>query len=89
MTINSQFCTKRVISQVTGLSDSTLKQYRLSGIWIEGIHWQRLNSRCVLYNLPMILDWVAHRYYPEAHQRTIDDYLRSLSSNQRKQKRGR
>jgi hypothetical protein len=86
--MDKQFCTRRVLSQVTGLSNSTFKQYQLSGIWIEGIHWQRLNSRCVLYNLPLILDWVAHRYCPEVHQIAIENYLYSLPSNQRKQKRG-
>lgn len=84
----NQFCNKRTLSQATGLSSSTLKHYRLSGVWTEGIHWQRLNSRCILYNLPLILDWVASRNCPGIHQRAIENYLYALPSNQRKRKRG-
>lgn len=86
--MNPQFCTKHDLAKVTGLSSETFKKYRLSGIWSEGIHWQRLNSRCVLYNLSLILDWVANRNNPQSHQRAIESYLASLPSNQPKQ-RGR
>jgi hypothetical protein len=74
--------------EATGLSVSTFKRYRLTGIWIEGIHWYRINSRLVLYNLPLISDWVANRMSPRAHERAVENYLRSLPSNQPK-KRGR
>ncbi|MDZ8055202.1 MAG: excisionase family protein [Aulosira sp. ZfuVER01] len=83
-----QFCSKRILSQTTGLSNSTFKKYRLSGVWLEGIHWQRLNSRSVLYNLPLILDWVANHKAPAVHQKAIENYLRSLPSNQKRFVRG-
>jgi hypothetical protein len=70
-----------------GLSKSTFKRYRLQGLWQEGIHWRRLNSRTVLYNLPLILDWIANQHNPHVHQRAIENYLTSLPSNQTK--RGR
>ncbi|PSB25348.1 excisionase family protein [Stenomitos frigidus] len=86
--MNPQFCNKHRLSDATGLSPETFKKYRLSGKWIEGVHWQRLNSRCVLYNLSLILDWVANRSSPCVHQRAIESYLAALPSNQPK-KRGR
>jgi len=79
-----QFCSKKALSQITGFSGSTLKKYRLTGNWTEGIHWQKVNSRCVLYNLPLILDWLSNRCEPIVHQRAIDRYLKSLPSNQPK-----
>lgn len=86
--MNTQFCTKQHLAQVTGLSPETFKKYRLSGVWIEGTHWQRINSRCVLYNLSLVLDWIANRSDPQSHQRAIQAYLVSLPSNQPK-RRGR
>jgi hypothetical protein len=77
----TQFCKKHRLSKETGLSSETFKKYRLSGKWVEGIHWQRINSRCVLYNLPLILDWVANQTDPKLHQQAIQNYLASLPSN--------
>lgn len=77
----TQFCNKRSLAKATGLSSETFKKYRLSGKWLEGIHWQRINSRCVLYNLTLILDWIANSDDLKAHQKAIDNYLTSLPSN--------
>ncbi|ABA22845.1 excisionase family protein [Anabaena sp. FACHB-709] len=82
------FVSKRQLSEQIGLSSETFKRYRLKGIWEEGIHWQKINSRTTLYNITLILDWIANRDNPQAHQRAIDIYLQSLPSNQ-PQKRGR
>ncbi len=87
--METKFCSKRAIREKTGLSDSTLKKYRLSGDWIEGIHWQRLNSRCVRYNAPLILDWIANRCSPQVHLKAIENYVRSLPSHQQNNGRGR
>lgn len=86
--MNIQFCNKNRLAETTGLSPETFKKYRLSGTWIEGIHWQRINTRCVLYNQLLIIDWIANRNDPKAHLRTIDAYQAALPSNQPK-KRGR
>jgi tRNA(His) 5'-end guanylyltransferase len=86
--LNPEFVKVANLAEVTGISGVTAKRYRLSGIWIEGIHWIRVNSRLVLYNLPLIRDWFSSRYNPEAHQKSIEAYLQSLPSNQ-PQKRGR
>lgn len=80
----TQFCNKRSLAKATGLSSETFKKYRLSGKWLEGVHWQRINSRCVLYNLTLVLDWIANSDDPRAHQKAIEHYLASLTSNQPK-----
>ncbi|WP_017302288.1 helix-turn-helix transcriptional regulator [Nodosilinea nodulosa] len=56
----TQFVSKQEISQHLKLSDTTLKRYRLSGVWIEGVHWIRINSRCTRYNLDLIDDWMSN-----------------------------
>jgi len=71
-----RFVTKQQAAQCLSLSGSTLKKYRLSGEWIEGGHWVRLNSRCVRYNLELLLDWAHNRHDPKTHGRAIDAYRR-------------
>lgn len=79
-----QFVGKTQASERLNLSNATLKKYRLTGIWIEGVHWVRLNSRCIRYNLELLQDWAHNRDNPCAHQRAIERYQASLLSNQRK-----
>lgn len=76
------FANKRTASERLNLSGSTLKKYRLQGDWIEGVHWVRINSRCVRYNLELIQDWLHTRHNPKAHQRAIRAYKQRLLSNQ-------
>ena len=74
------FVNKRKASECLNLSGSTLKKYRLQGDWIEGIHWVRINSRCVRYNLELIQDWLHNRDNPKAHMRAIETYRQGLLS---------
>ena len=69
-----------------GLSPHTLKSYRLKGILTEGIHWTRINTRCVRYNRELIQDWVCNRHAPSSHQKAIEQYLNSLSCNHKGRK---
>ena len=80
----TQFVNKKNACEHLNLSGSTLKKYRLQGDWIEGIHWVRLNSRCVRYNLDLIQDWLQNRANPTAHLRTIELYQKNLLSNQKR-----
>jgi hypothetical protein len=66
------FVSKRKASECLNLSDSTLKKYRLKGDCIEGIHWVRINSRCIRYNLVLIQDWLHNRGNPAAHLHAIE-----------------
>jgi tRNA(His) 5'-end guanylyltransferase len=80
----THFASKQEASQYLNLSGTTLKRYRLQGLLIEGIHWVRINSRCIRYNLDLIQDWLHNRQDPIAHQRAIENYQASLLSNQKK-----
>ena len=80
------FVSKRQATECLNLSGSTLKKYRLNGEWIEGLHWVRLNSRCVRYNLELIQDWLHNRENPAAHMRAISVYQQKLLSNQKRTK---
>lgn len=55
--------------------------------WIEGLHWVRINSRCVRYNLELIKDWLHNRSDPAAHRRAIELYQQELLSYQTQRKR--
>ncbi|NJN04188.1 MAG: hypothetical protein HC816_17900 [Leptolyngbyaceae cyanobacterium RM1_1_2] len=81
------FANKHRASEQLNLSCSTLKKYRLAGDWIEGIHWVRINSRCVRYNLELIQDWLHNRDNPKAHMRAIQLYQEGLLSHQSNKKR--
>jgi hypothetical protein len=69
-----------------GVSKNTLKIWRNGNakskrVLIEGVHWARC-GKSVLYNIPLLEDWVAnHAANPEAHQKAIDDYRKSLPSH--------
>jgi tRNA(His) 5'-end guanylyltransferase len=82
-----QFASKYLASKSLNLSHSTLKKYRLDGTWIEGTHWVRVNSRCILYNLDLIQDWLHNRHDPVAHHRAIDTYHANLASNLKRNNR--
>jgi hypothetical protein len=64
-----------------GLSPHTLRRYRENNTWQAGIHYSKLNQNSVVYNELLILDWVANRNNPAAHQRAIEQYLINLSAN--------
>jgi hypothetical protein len=78
-----RFVKKQEISKLTGLSGDTLKKYRLSGILCEDIHWIRVNSKVVLYNVPLIMDWLQNIHDPKAHRRAIEAYQAMLLSNRK------
>ncbi|MEO0767862.1 MAG: hypothetical protein AAFY72_00280 [Cyanobacteria bacterium J06649_4] len=80
------FASKKQASECLNLSGTTLKKYRLNGEWIEDLHWVRINSRCVRYNLELIKDWLHNRSDPAAHLRAIEAYQKSLLSNQKERK---
>lgn len=78
------FVSERQASECLSLSGSTLKKYRLGGEWIEGVHWARLNSRCMRYNLELLKDWLQNQGNPKAHMRAIETYEESLLSSQKR-----
>jgi CHAD domain-containing protein len=84
-----QFVDKQSACAKLNLSGTTLKRYRTEGILIEGIHWVRINSRCIRYNLEMLQDWLQNRHDPAAHWRNIEAYHAQLLNNQSGKKPGR
>jgi hypothetical protein len=79
----TRFVGKGEATRCLNVSDTTLKRYRLQGLLMEGVHWVRLNSRCIRYNLDLLQDWVQNRDNPLAHQRAIDIYKAGLLSNRK------
>ncbi len=78
-----------VLEEQSGISKHSWKRYRSSGYLPEGLYWFRLNSRVVLYCLPLVLDWLLnHKNDPLAHQRAIENFQALLLSNQSKTRRG-
>ena len=78
------FVGKREAEKLTGLSHETLKKLRLSGKLTEGADWVRQSSRSILYNAPLLLDFLQNRHDQAAHQRAIENYFHSLPSGQSK-----
>jgi hypothetical protein len=82
------FVDKHAISRVLGIRPGTLKIWRLGRSsprvaprLNEGAHWVRMGERSILYNLPLLTDFVATRHNPEAHKIAISAYLASLPSS--------
>ena len=81
------FASKRQATECLNMSASTLKRYRRSGEWIEGLHWVRINSRCIRYNLELLKDWLHNREDPVAHSRAIAIYQKTLLNNQKRKRK--
>lgn len=79
---------KHKAENLTGFSWRTLRNWRLQGILKEDIHYKHVNKRKdVYYNLPLLQDYISNIGDLDAHQIAIDNYLRSLPSNQRRRKK--
>lgn len=82
-----KFATTAETSAIFSISASTLKAMRLGHLdrpatFTEGVHWTRLADKKVLFNLPLVEDFLINKSNPQAHQRAIDRYLASLPSSQ-------
>lgn len=76
------FADKWEMARLTGLSTDTLKRYRLNGLLQENIHWVALNTRTVRFCVPLVLDWIQNRNFPELHNKAIEHYQSLLLSYQ-------
>ncbi|MFM2432390.1 MAG: hypothetical protein RLZZ511_3604 [Cyanobacteriota bacterium] len=77
-----RFVDRKEITFHLKMKSTTLYKYRMNGVLIEGVHWVKFNSRCILYNLELLQDWVRNRDDAAAHQRAIARYQATLISNQ-------
>jgi hypothetical protein len=55
--------------------------------WIEGVHFVRLNSSSVRYNLTLLQDWLMNRHNPLAHHRAVEAYCLVISHQKKSRKR--
>lgn len=55
------WCNKHQAAKIIGLSVSSVKKFRLSGEWIENIHYVKYLDFCIRYNAELLRDWVANR----------------------------
>jgi hypothetical protein len=55
--------------------------------WIEGVHFVRLNSSSVRYNLTLLQDWLMNRHNQLAHQRAVEAYYLVISHQKKSRKR--
>lgn len=74
---NYRLVNKHEAERLTGLDETTLKKYRLrpNSPLIEGVHYERINSRFIRYRSPLIEHWAEHRHKPRIHHREIERYL--------------
>jgi hypothetical protein len=80
-----QMVNKQVAQEMTGLSASSLKRYRLEGLLQKDIHWVVINPRVIRYNITLVLDWMQNKdSNPQGHIKAIKNYLASLPSGQKK-----
>ena len=86
--ITQLFVDANEIQEKLGLSGNTLQTLRREGTLIQGLHFSEINSRLILYNLPLMIDWVANRHDPAAHLLAIEHFQANLLSN-RPRPRGR
>lgn len=77
------FVDPSVIEEKLGLSVRTLQNLRRDESLIRGIHFVEVNCRVILYNLPLMIDWLANRHDPQAHLKAIENFQAELLSNRR------
>jgi tRNA(His) 5'-end guanylyltransferase len=75
-----RFVDRKEVTFHLKMKATTLRKYRMNGGLIEGIHWIKFNSRCILYNLELLQDWVHNQNDQAAHQRAIARYQATLPS---------
>lgn len=85
-TEQSIFVNTRTMKALLGVSESTLKFWRLGyngrpPKLIEGVHWVKAGERNTLFHKALMMDYLANLANPERHQRAIDAYLASLASS--------
>jgi hypothetical protein len=85
--IEPAYLTTDDISVLLSVSTATLKKWRLGGhkgeppVLTEGAHWIAYSSRKVLFNKMLMLDFIATRHCPSAHDALVTEFLKGLPSS--------
>ncbi len=82
-----EFLKAKPLAQTLGVGVSTLKQWRKDDRLIEGVRFVRYSYNLLLYNVAMMINYIATRSDPQLHERQIQDYLKQLEKTTQK-KRG-
>ncbi|CAN1209054.1 hypothetical protein TUMEXPCC7403_02445 [Tumidithrix helvetica PCC 7403] len=80
---NSVWVDKHQAARIIGKSTETLKKFRESGKLLAGIHYQNMGRISIRYNAYLLQDWVANQHEHNAHLRGIENWQKSLPSNQK------
>jgi hypothetical protein len=72
----TQFLNSAKTSALFGVSRTTLKRWRLTGLLIEGVHYHYNGSRSILFNVEMLTDWIQNRHAPESHNKLVEAHLK-------------
>jgi len=67
------------VQKLFGLTANQLKTLRLSGDFVEGIHYVRINNKSVLYAVPVVENFIANRLEPKAHQVFCELWLKKIA----------
>jgi hypothetical protein len=75
----------RDVKEVFGISEETFRKWRRQGRLVEGAdYFQHGDTGSVLYNKPMILDFLANFGNPSEHLKAVEAFRASLPSAGRK-----
>lgn len=67
----------------TGMSFDKFRQLRRDGLLPERIYWVRIpGSTNILWNVPLVIDWLVNGPDSPDHQRAVENFLASLPSSQ-------
>lgn len=75
----TNFINKHKAAQILDCHPGSLYRYRKSDDWFEGVHFIEVNSRKILYNKPLIEDWLLNRDNPHRHLLTVEKFVKEKS----------
>ena len=79
------FVDKHELAARIGYSHHSFKRFRKNKIWLKGIHYIKLNSRTIRYNLDLCLNWLANQHEPKVHDAYIKEHLKIWQPNSSQQ----
>jgi hypothetical protein len=79
--------TAKPLAFTIGVSIGTIARWRKAGRLEAGIHYFQTSPTTILYNLELVYDWIANQHQPELHEQAIENFLASLPSNDRPQRK--
>lgn len=70
-----------------GVHKATIARWRKAGRLEQGVHYFKLNPTTILYNVALVEDWIVNQHQPHLHEQAIENFLASLPSNDRPQRK--